>query len=125
MTYSDEEMEKNKKLEQAEWELTEEPIEESDIPDEERFLKDWGKEEHDKFKKPRDDKMKKEDIEFAKGMTGEVTFEEFKAFEGSMSDVEPPEIELTKEREDFIKRRKIEKTAAKKANIDEGIEKLK
>lgn len=54
-------------------------------------------------------------------MTGEVTFEEFKAFEGSMSDAEPLDVEITKEREEFLARRKLEKTAAKKTNIDEGI----
>ena len=114
-TYSEDEVERNKKLEEDEWELSLEPEGDGkdyfDIPDNEKLFKNWGLEEQDEFKKPRDDKMKKEDIEFAKTMTGEVSFEEFKSFEGSMAEVNPIEVDMSKDKLEFMERRKIEKTA--------------
>lgn len=58
--YSDDEMERNRKLEEAEWELSslEIGVDSVEIPDDEKLFKDWSLEDHDKFKKPRDDKMK-------------------------------------------------------------------
>lgn len=116
-------MKEQRKLEEEEWEFSIEPEDdgEADIPDEERYLKDWGEEKCDKFKKTRDDRMKNEDIDFAKTLTGQVTFEDFVSFEGSMEDIEPITIEMSQEKLDFIKRRKLEKTAKKKSDITEGI----
>jgi hypothetical protein len=58
--------------------------------------------------------MKLEDIEFAKTLTGEVTFEDFVNFEGSMEPVRVTTIDYSQEKLDFFARRKLEKAKVKK-----------